>query len=55
MELFTEVISLIVMWVMGFVTGYIIFAPESDYKQSFMDGLTLKMIWGKFIKDHNKE
>lgn len=33
--------------VQGFVFGYIMWAPESNFKRGFVDGLSLKFIWGK--------
>lgn len=49
-DLFVNVASNIIMWFLGFLSGYIIFAPENNYKQAFLNGLTLKIIWGKFVK-----
>lgn len=31
----------------GLALGYILWAPDSNFKQGFMDGLILKFIWGK--------
>lgn len=44
------VLLLLYGWGIGVVFGYILWAPDSNFKQAFMDGLSLKFIWGRFIK-----
>ena len=41
---------LILTWINGIVLGYIIWAPTSPYKQGLLKGLSLKFIWGRFVK-----
>ena len=31
----------------GVGIGYILWAPHTAFKQGFIDGLTLKFLWGK--------
>jgi hypothetical protein len=33
--------------IQGLVFGYIKWAPESNFKKGFVDGLSLKFIWSK--------
>ena len=47
---FEIVLALIFNWIMGIVLGYIIWAPHTPFKQSFLEGMSLKVIWGRFIK-----
>ncbi len=38
------------MWVglvLGYLIGYVIWAPDTRFKRNFVDGLTLKFLWGK--------
>lgn len=37
-------------WINGIILGYIIWAPMSPQKKSFLEGMSLKFIWGRFIK-----
>ena len=37
-------------WVNGFLLAYIVWAPMTTFKQSFIDGLSLKFIWRRFVK-----
>jgi len=46
----TIAIFVVIAWLEGLVIGYIMWAPTSPFKQAFMDGLSLKFIWGKFVK-----
>jgi hypothetical protein len=41
---------LILAWIDGIILGYIIWAPTTSYKQGLNDGLSLKFIWGRFVK-----
>lgn len=34
-------------WVNGFLLAYIMWAPLTQFKQAFLDGMTLKFLWGK--------
>jgi hypothetical protein len=34
-------------WAVGIVLGYVVWAPETRFKKNFVDGLTLKLLWGK--------
>ncbi len=34
-------------WAVGILTGHVAFAPETRFKRAFMDGLTLRKVWGK--------
>lgn len=42
--------SLAIGWVLGVLLGYVVWAPDTRFKQNFVDGLTLKFIWGRFVK-----
>jgi hypothetical protein len=42
-----EVVSHIFMWVSGLVLGYILWAPDSAFKRSFVDGMSLGFLWKK--------
>ena len=33
--------------VIGYLIGYIIWAPDTTFKRNFVDGLTLKFIWSR--------
>ena len=46
----TIAILVVIAWLEGLVIGYIMWAPTSPFKQAFMDGLSLKFIWGRFVK-----
>jgi len=35
------------MLAQGIMIGYIIWAPATRFKQGFIDGLSLKFLWGK--------
>lgn len=37
-------------FVIGGVCGFIKWAPDSHFKQGFVEGLSLKIIWGRFFK-----
>ena len=37
-------------WVNGFLLAYIVWAPVTPFYQAFINGLSLKFIWGRFIK-----
>lgn len=34
-------------YAVGIITGYVVWAPETRFKRSFVDGLTLRFLWGK--------
>jgi hypothetical protein len=34
-------------WAVGILLGYVIWAPETRFKKHFVDGLTLRFLWGK--------
>ena len=34
-------------YAVGILLGYVIWAPETRFKRNFVDGLTLKFLWGK--------
>jgi hypothetical protein len=34
-------------WAVGILTGYVAWAPETRFKKNFVDGLTLRFLWGK--------
>jgi hypothetical protein len=34
-------------WIVGILLGYVMWAPETRFKQNFIDGLTLRFLWGK--------
>ncbi len=33
--------------IVGILFGYVIWAPETRFKRNFVDGLTLRFLWGK--------
>ncbi len=35
------------MFMQGLMVGYILWAPETSFKQGLIDGLTLKFLWKK--------
>ena len=37
-------------WFNGFLLAYIMWAPETTFKRGLIDGLSLKFIWGRFVK-----
>jgi hypothetical protein len=39
--------SFFIGWAVGIVLGYVVWAPETRFKRNFVDGLTLKFLWGK--------
>lgn len=46
-----EVIVIFVNGILqGFILAFIMYAPDTPFKRGFIDGLTLKFIWGRFIK-----
>jgi hypothetical protein len=34
-------------WAVGILLGYVVWAPETRFKKNFVDGLTLRFLWGK--------
>ena len=37
----------VLMFIQGITVGYILWAPNTPFKQGLVDGLTLKFLWGK--------
>ena len=37
-------------WANGFILAYIVWAPVTPFYRAFVDGLSLKFIWKRFIK-----
>lgn len=46
----TALLIIIFAWVCGVGVGYIVWAPETRNKRAFLDGLSLKFIWGRWMK-----
>ena len=42
-----ELLIYAVGFVQGFGIAYIVYAPDTPFKRGFVDGLTLKFLWGK--------
>jgi hypothetical protein len=42
-----DIALMILVWSQGLMVGYIIWAPETNFKKGFIDGLTLKFLWNK--------
>jgi hypothetical protein len=34
-------------YAVGIVLGYVVWAPETRFKKNFIDGLTLRFLWGR--------
>jgi hypothetical protein len=34
-------------WIVGILVGYVVWAPETRFKRNFVDGLTLRFLWGR--------
>jgi len=34
-------------YAVGIVLGYVVWAPETRFKRNFVDGLTLRFLWGR--------
>ena len=34
-------------YAVGILLGYVAFAPETRFKRNFVDGLTLRFLWGR--------
>jgi hypothetical protein len=47
MTVFETVAVIVCMFMQGLVVGYILWAPETPFKQGLVDGLSLKFLWGK--------
>lgn len=41
------VFYVLIGWLNGVILGYILWAPETNFKKGFIDGLSLRFIWGK--------
>jgi len=39
--------SFFIGYAVGILLGYVIWAPETRFKRNFVDGLTLRFLWGK--------
>ena len=37
--------SFVIGYAVGILLGYVIWAPETRFKQNFVDGLTLRFLW----------
>ena len=37
----------VLMFINGITVGYILWAPNTPFKQGLIDGLSLKFLWGK--------
>ena len=48
-EMFAVFIYLLGL-VQGGVLAYILFAPETNFKKSFVDAMSLEFIWKRFVK-----
>jgi hypothetical protein len=44
---FETVLLMILMYANGLMFGYIVWAPNTRFKQGLIDGLSLKFLWGK--------
>lgn len=42
-----DILIMVFMWLQGYVTAYILWAPMTTFKRGFIDGLTFKFIWGR--------
>jgi len=42
-----DTIWFFVGWIVGILLGYVVWAPETRFKRNFVDGLTLRFLWGK--------
>ena len=40
----------VLMFIQGITVGYILWAPATPFKRGFVDGLSLKFLWGRFVK-----
>lgn len=40
----------VLCWIQGVAFGYIVWAPMTPKKKLFLEGMSLKFIWGRFIK-----
>jgi hypothetical protein len=38
-------LCLFIGWILGVIFGYVIWAPNTRFKQNFINGLTLRFIW----------
>lgn len=47
MNEFDITLLMLVMFTQGIIVGYILWAPETNFKRAFMDGITFKFLWGK--------
>jgi hypothetical protein len=44
---FETAVVMVLMFIQGITVGYILWAPETSFKRGFVDGLSLKFLWGK--------
>jgi hypothetical protein len=42
-----ETLYLLIGYALGIIIGYIIWAPDTTFKRNFVDGLTLRFLWGR--------
>lgn len=45
-----EVLIYLLGLAQGVSLAYMWFAPDTNFKRGFMDGISLKFIWGRFVK-----
>ena len=50
MSEFQITLLIILNWINGIFLGYIIWSPNTPFKRGLIDGLSLKFIWGRFVK-----
>lgn len=46
----TEIVAYITGAVQWYVIAWIIYGPNTAFKQGFIQGLTLRFIWGRWLK-----
>jgi hypothetical protein len=39
--------SFFIGYAVGILLGYVVWAPETRFKKNFVDGLTLRFLWGR--------
>jgi hypothetical protein len=45
-----ETILYLIGLLQGWVLAYILFAPKTEFKKSFLSGIALEFIWKRFVK-----
>lgn len=38
------------MYLLGGLTSYILWGKDSEIKRNLIDGMTLRVLWGRFVK-----